>query len=147
MKSPALHGALTVPYLSEAWAEQALRVIETHDGIRDALRGSEVSLLTIILRPPPGRYGFLYSAFDERGLRDYRVGKDYHSVTEGIDPPTFVVSGPYEVFAAVQRGEMTERRALMSGRLHLTGSWSKALRHMRMLETITGALGEIECKT
>jgi len=57
------------------------------------------------------------------------------------------VSGKYEVFAAMQRGEIGERRALLTGRLHLTGSLVKALRHMNALETVTAALNTIDCVT
>ncbi len=137
---------LTIAYLSEAWASEALRRIETDTRIKGLLKGGSLSMLTIIVDGPADRYGFIFAAFDAQGLVDYRVGHDYHAVTQGIDPPTFVVSGNYEVFAAIQRGEMTERKALISGKLHLTGSMTKALRHMKTLETITKVLAEIECK-
>ena len=140
-------GPLAVPYLGERWAQAALRIVETDEKLRAALGGARLSLLTIILHPPKDCYGFIYAAFDEAGLADYRVGHDYDEVTRDIDPPTFVVSGRYDIFAAVQRGELTERKALLSGQLHLTGSWARALRHMRALEAMAEALGAIDCKT
>jgi hypothetical protein len=134
-------------YLSPAWAEQALRLIETDARVARALHGVELSLLTIILHPPKGCYGFLYAAFDADGLKDYRVGVDYASVAKGLPEPTFTISGEYPVFAAIQRGELTERKALLAGKLHLTGSMVKALRHMKSLEAITGVLSSIPCTT
>jgi hypothetical protein len=136
-----------VQYLSPAWAEKALRLVETDPRIDRALQGVEVSILSIILHPPKGCYGFLYAAFDADGLKDYRVGFDYASVTKGLAEPTFTVSGEYSVFAAIQRGEITERRALLSGRLHLIGGMVKALRHIRTLETFNEVLCSIPCKT
>lgn len=136
-----------IQYLSQAWAEKALRLVETDQRIERALDGIELSLLTIILNPPKGCYGFLYAAFDADGLVDYRTGHDFHAVAKGLPEPTFVVSGDYKVFAAVQRRELSERRALLSGRLHLTGSMVKALRHMRALEAITGVMSSIPCQT
>lgn len=133
-------------YLSQEWAEQALALVESDARIAAAVKGLRVSLLSIILRPPEGCYGFLYVAFDEGGLRDYRVGHDYHTIVRGIDP-TFVVSGPYEVFARIQGGELNERRAIMKGQLHLTGSFVKALRFLNALETMSAVLREIECET
>jgi hypothetical protein len=138
---------LQVHYLSAAWAEKALRLVETDARIHDALGGIDVSLLTIILHPPKGCYGFLYAAFDDEGLKDYRVGVDFASVSRGLPEPTFTISGEYPVFASIQRGELTERKALLSGRLHLTGGMVKALRHMRALEAITGVLSSIPCAT
>lgn len=134
-------------YLSPEWAEQALRLVETDPRIRRALAGVEVSLLTIILHPPKGCYGFLYAAFDRDGLKDYRVGVDLQAVARGLPEPTFTLSGEYDVFAAIQRGELTERKALLAGRLHLTGGLLKALAHLRRLEAITGVLSSIPCET
>jgi hypothetical protein len=134
-------------YLSPAWAEKALRLVETDPRIERALGGLEVSLLTVILHPPKGCYGFLYAAFDEDGLKDYRVGFDFASIARGLPEPTFTISAEYPVFAAIQRGELTERKALLSGRLHLTGGMFRALKHMRQLEAITAVLGSIPCST
>lgn len=138
---------MQLQYLSPAWAEKALRLVETDPRIESALGGLEVSLLTIILHPPKGCYGFIYAAFDGDGLKDYRVGVDFASMAKGLPEPTFTISGEYPVFAAIQRGELTERKALLSGRLHLTGGMIKALKHMRQLEAITDVLTSIPCKT
>lgn len=133
--------------MSEPWAQEVLKLIETDDRIHKALNGLEVSVLSIILHPPKGCYGFLYAAFDAEGLADYRTGHDFHAVTKGMPEPTFVVSGEYEVFAAVQRRELSERRAILTGQLHLTGSMVKALRNMKALEAITQVTSEIPCRT
>lgn len=134
-------------YLTEPWAEEALQRVESDDRIQAAIRGIDLSILTIILNAPKRAYGFMYTSFDGDGLRDYRVGRDFATVTRDLPAPTFVVSGDYDVFSAIQRGELSERRALLSGKLHLTGSMLKALRHMRALETITDVLREIPCTT
>lgn len=148
LKPPRPYGsALAIAYLSQAWAEQALRLVEGDPRIRKALDGVDLSLLTIILHPPKDRYGFIYTAFDEGGLVDYRVGHDFSTVTKDIPEPTFVVSGEYTVFAAIQRGELSERKAIFSRKLHLTGSMVKAVRHMRALETFTQVLQGIPCET
>ncbi len=139
--------SLKTVYLTQAWAEQALAAVEADAKVQKAVAGLDLSLLAIILDAPDGRYGFIYVAFDAQGLSDYRVGYDYDAVTKGLAEPTFVVSGKYEVFAAMQRGELGERRALLTGKLHLTGSLMKALRHMNALETVTAALTTIDCET
>ncbi|MGB1586072.1 MAG: SCP2 sterol-binding domain-containing protein [Thermoplasmatota archaeon] len=133
-------------YLTEPWAEAALAVVEGDPGIAEAVKGVKLSILTIITGAPEGRYGFFYAAFDD-GLSDYRVGYDYDVVTAGVGEPTFAISGPYEVFAAIQRGELGERKALLTGKLHLTGSLLKALRHMHAMEAISSALARIDCAT
>jgi hypothetical protein len=139
--------AKEMQYLSEPWAQAVLNLIETDPRIERALGGLEVSILTIILHPPKGCYGFLYAAFDADGLVDYRTGHDFHAVAKGLPEPTFVISGDYEVFAAIQRRELSERKAILTGRLHLTGSMVKALRYMRVLEAITAVTATVPCKT
>ncbi len=136
-----------VQYLSEPWARRVLSVIETDARIAKALDGLEVSILTIILHPPKGCYGFLYAAFDAGGLVDYRTGHDFQAVAKGLPEPTFAISGDYHVFAALQRRELSERRAILTGQLHLTGSMLKAMRYMRVLEAITAVTSEIPCET
>ena len=125
----------------------ALEVVESNPEVQQAVAGLELSILAIVLHPPKGSYGFTYVAFDGNGLSDYRVGFDYEAVTRGIQDPTFVVSGDYEVFAAINRGDLSERRALLTGKLHLTGSLLKALRHMHAMESVTRALNSVECRT
>ena len=143
----AAPGSAPVRYLSEPWAQKVLGLIETDPRIADALDGLEVSILTIILHPPKGCYGFLYASFDADGLADYRTGHDFHAVAKGLPEPTFVLSGDYQVFAALQRRELSEKRAILTGQLHLTGSMVKALRYMRVLEAITEVTSEIPCET
>ena len=136
-----------IQYLSEAWAQEVLKLIETDERIHSALDGLDISILTIVLHPPKGCYGFLYAAFDAGGLVEYRTGHDFNVVAKGLPEPTFVISGDYEVFAAIQRRELSERRALLTGQLHLTGSMVKALRHLRVLEAITAVTVSVPCQT
>lgn len=138
---------MPVQYLTEEWAELALQKVEEDRGITRAVEGIELSILAIVLGAPKGCYGFVYVHFDGDGLAEYRVGYDYAAVTKGVEPPTFVVSGQYDVFAAINRGKLSERRALLTGKLHLTGSLVKALRYMRAMEAVTKALNSIPCRT
>ncbi len=119
--------------------------MENDPRIQKATKGLNVSVLSIILNPPEGCYGYLFVAFDGTGLSDYRVGHEYSSVSKGV-APTFVVSGEYDVFARIQRGEMTERKAILGGQLHLTGGMLKALRYLNALEAIGAALRELDAE-
>lgn len=144
--NPAHNFWQLLQYLSEKWADEALRRVETDDRIKDAAKGIDVSMLTIFTEAPEGAFGYLYVHFKDGGLLEYRTGHEAEDVL-GDRNPTFVVSGTYENFVAVQEGEITEKRALLAGKLHLTGSMFKAMRHMRALETITGVMREIPCET
>lgn len=134
-------------YLSEQWAEAALERVESDERVGVALAGFDMSILAIILGPPKGCYGFIFVSFEDGVLKEYRVGYDFEAATVGMPKPTFVVSGEYPVFCAINQGELSEKKALISGKLHLTGGMLKALRHMSGIEAITRALNDIECTT
>lgn len=135
-----------MPYLGPGWGRKALEVMRTDPRVREALRGVKVRLLVRILDAPPGRYGYLWAEFDGEGLADGRMGHAGDGVLETLEP-ALTLEGDYATFAAIQRGESTERKAFLAGDLKVKGSRILALRHMGSLETITGALAEIPCET
>lgn len=130
--------------MSPAWAEAAVRAVETDARIREAVRGQKVSLLTVVEDPPPGRYAYIFAAFDEGGLADYRVGHDA-SALDAMPKPTFTLRGPYRVYADLKEGKTNGRDAVLSGQLKLEGGMLRAMRHMQAIEAITGALANIPC--
>ncbi len=133
--------------MTEEWAALALEAVESDEAVAAAVEGLDLSILAIVIGAPPECYGFVFVRFEEGSLSEYRVGHDYEAVTKGLGAPTFVVSGHYDVFASINRGELSERRALLTGKLHLTGSVWKALKHMSAMEAVTRALNTIECET
>ncbi len=148
MKGRTTHGCLlAVRYLSPEWGEQALEILENDETVRNAMRGVSIRLLTIIVNGPPETFQFIYADVQEGELVAYRVGANYEEVTKGLPKPDFTVSGEYDVFAACQDGDLSERRAILTGKLHLTGSVFKALRHLPALEALTMAMRHVECVT
>ncbi|HUR61878.1 MAG TPA: SCP2 sterol-binding domain-containing protein [Candidatus Thermoplasmatota archaeon] len=137
---------MTVPYLGPGWGKKALALMRTDPRVQEAVQGVKLRLLTRILDAPEGRYGYLWADFDGTGLAEGRMGHAGDGVLETLRP-TVTLEGDYAVFAAIQRGETTERKAFLSGRLKLHGSRIQALRHMGALEAVTGALAEIPCET
>jgi len=138
---------LTVPYLGPGWGRQALERLRTDPRVSDAVQGLSVRVLTKVTDAPTDRYTWLYAAFEDGRIAEARMGHDGDAALAELPPPTFTIEGPYDAFAAVQRGELTERRALLSGRLKLHGSRLTALRFMARLEAVTEVLSEIPCAT
>jgi hypothetical protein len=138
--------ALTVPYLGPGWGRKALALMRTDPRVQEAVQGVKLRLLTRIRDAPEGRYDYLWADFDGKGLADGRMGNEGDGVLETL-APTVTLEGSYEVFAAIQRGETTERKAFLSGLLKVHGSRIQALRHLGALEAVTGALAEIPCET
>ena len=143
---PVVAGALTVPYLGPAWGRKALQLMKEDPRIQEAVAGVTITVLTRIEGVPDGRYSYLYARFDGNGLADGRMGNEEVELElEGLPAPTFTIVGPYATFAAIQHGALSERKAVLSGRLHIKGSRLLALRYMGALETVTEVLAEIPC--
>ncbi|MEA3144583.1 MAG: hypothetical protein QOG31_1907 [Thermoplasmata archaeon] len=135
-----------MPYLGPGWGKRALAIMRGDPRVQEALRGVKVRLLTRITDAPPGRYGYLWAEFDGTGLADARMGHADDAALAALEP-TLTLEGTYATFAAIQRGELTERKAFLAGRLKVKGSRIQALRHMGALEAVTAALAEIPCET
>jgi len=136
---------LPIAYLGREWGRQALATLRSDPRVKEAVEGLNVSVLTRITGAPEGRYAWLYATFDD-GKVEGSMGKD-DSGLEALPAPAFTITGPYEVFASIQRGELTEHRAFLSGQLQVDGNRLKALRLLGPLSTVTGVLAKIECET
>lgn len=136
---------MPIAYLGREWGRQALATLRSDPRVREAVAGLNVSVLTRITGAPEGRYAWLYATFDD-GQVEGKMGKDDTALAD-LPEPAFTITGPYEVFAAIQRGEMSEHRAFLSGQLHVEGNRLKALRLLGPLSTVTGVLAQIECQT
>ncbi|MCA1819482.1 MAG: SCP2 sterol-binding domain-containing protein [Thermoplasmatota archaeon] len=136
-----------MPYLGPEWGRKALEALRSDPRVREAVQGISVSVLTRVTGAAGRRYDWLYASFDAGALADASMGHDGDEAFAKLPAATFTITGPYEVFAAIQRGELTEKRAVLSGRLHVRGNRLKAIRYMGPLETVTEVLAEIPCQT
>lgn len=134
-----------VDYLGSGWAARALWVVENDPEVRAAVASTEVALAVAIEDAPPGRAETLFVRFSGGGLAAWHFGAA--PVPADLGEPDFTLRGPYAAFAQVQQGHTTGRKALLSGQLRLEGGMLAAMRHMRALEAITGALARIPCIT
>lgn len=132
-----------VEYLSPAWANRALWLVENDKTIRDAVHGADVSLLVNIEHAPAGRAKHLYVHFQGGSLVEHYIG-DGHG-TPSIPEPDFELRGEYATFWEIQEGKLDGKKALLLGRLKLHGSMLRAVKHMGALEALVAGLTAIPC--
>lgn len=132
--------ALAHPYLSAAWARQAIEAVRTDPALQAAMAGHEVSVLVEVDGAPPGRMQALYASFDGKGAADLRVWEDRASIEGVVGKPTLRVSGSYETFVALRQGAIEPRRALVAGHLKLHGGRLRALAHFKPLMQLVATL-------
>lgn len=129
--------------MTEAWVQAAFDHIRGDPRFAKAAQRVDIGILSILTDAPPESYGFLYVRIGDGELKELKTGHRYEEVAEGIETPEFVVSGDFKVFEQIHAGNLSERMALLRGKLHLTGSMRKALRYMGTLETLTSVLREV----
>ncbi|MGC9325206.1 MAG: SCP2 sterol-binding domain-containing protein [Desulfomonilia bacterium] len=124
------------PYLSQKWCEEAEK------RLRASLTPDKMKFLTssvayVYVDCPDGKDKYLFFKCDKGEITEVSVG-------EG-DPPgaEFRVTGPYELFARLTKGEIKSQRALMSGKLKLKGNMVKALKLASLADRISKILGTV----
>jgi hypothetical protein len=135
-----------VPYLSAAWAEAAMARVRGDAAVLAAMAGHPVSVLTVVEHAPPDRVHYLYASFDGHGSCDLRAGHDVEPLLSAVPEPSFTIRGDYATFAALRRGELKERQAILHGKLHFTGHRLKALALAHPLQALAHALAQVPCE-
>ncbi|MEZ4604229.1 MAG: SCP2 sterol-binding domain-containing protein [Desulfobacterales bacterium] len=92
------------------------------------------SMSNIYQNCPDGKDRYLYFKFVDGKFEEMRIG-------EGESPkPEFAVSGDYETFAKITRGELGAQKALMTMKLKLKGNMVKALRLASLADRLNKVL-------
>jgi putative sterol carrier protein len=127
------------PYLSAAWVERARRRVE--EATRDPQLVGPVSLsvLSVVTDRPGLDAEAVYIRFARGHLEEVTHGsrKDFEQRHAEAD---FRLSATYETFAAIHRGELGERKAVLSGRVRVHGPLLKALRLLKAVEALNAIL-------
>jgi putative sterol carrier protein len=87
--------------------------------------------------PPDGSEKYLYFKFEEGRFAELLIGK-------GESPkPEFAVTGDYQTFASITRGELNAQKALMTLKLKLKGNMVKALKLASLADRLNKVLATI----
>lgn len=123
-------------YLSQQWRDEAEKRLKT-ELPPERMNYVTSSMSNLYKNCPDGKDRFLYFKFEDGNFAEMLVG-------EG-DPPKaeFVISGNYDVFAKITRGEMGAQRALMTMKLKLKGNMVKALKLASLADRLNKVLSGI----
>jgi putative sterol carrier protein len=123
-------------YLSPQWRDEAEKRLNT-ELPPERMNYATSSMSNLYKNCPDGKDKFLYFKFEDGRFAEMLVG-------EG-DPPKaeFVISGNYDVFAKITRGELGAQRALMTMKLKLKGNMVKALKLASLADRLNKVLAGI----
>ncbi len=123
-------------YLSQQWRDEAEKRLKT-ELPPERMNYVTSSMNNLYKNCPDGKDRFLYFKFEDGNFAEMLVG-------EGEPPKAeFVISGNYDVFAKITRGEMGAQRALMTMKLKLKGNMVKALKLASLADRLNKVLAGI----
>jgi len=126
----------TLTYLSEEWRDEAEKRLTT-ELPPERMNFVTSSMSNIYKNCPDGTDKFLFFRFDEGRFEELLVG-------EGVPPKAeFAITGDYDVFAQITRGELGAQKALMTLKLKLKGNMVKALKLASLADRLNKVLAKI----
>ncbi len=130
-----------VKFLSEDWIEYGKKYIRSNlDPVKD-LGGLTTSVLGVIEHvPPQDTTTYFYLELKEGQLSDFilRVGD---TITD--KEPVFVITGNYGTYRDIFEGKIGMAMALLKNRIKLKGSKFEALKIIKQLDGLIGALRQV----
>ena len=126
----------TVEYLSQPWRDEAEKRLKT-ELPPERMNYVTSSMSNIYKNCPDGKDRFLFFRFEEGRFAELLVG-------EGVPPKAeFAITGDYDVFAQITRGELGAQKALMTLKLKLKGNMVKALKLASLADRLNKVLATI----
>ncbi len=111
----------SLKYLSPEWRDEVQRKLSAELD-PEKMNYATTSLVSVYGDCPDGKQHYFLVSCVDGVFVEVKVG-------EGEPPEAeFSISGDYEVFAKMSRGELGAQAALMSGKLKLRGNMVKALK-------------------
>ncbi len=129
-------------FLSEEWIEKAKKIAtEKLDPEKD-LKKATTSLLNIIENiPPDGKTVYFYLSVKEGNLQEMLINQSGSLLDKNAE---FVVTGNYDTFGQIFKGEMSTLIALIKNRVKIKGDKVKALKFVKPIDKINDCLRELE---
>jgi putative sterol carrier protein len=127
----------TFQYLSQEWRDEAEKRL-TAELPPERMNFATSSMSNIYRNcPPDGSEKYLFFKFVDGRFDEMSVGTG--------DPPKaeFAISGDYQTFARITRGELSAQKALMTLKLKLKGNMVKALKLASLADRLNKVLATI----
>ena len=129
-------------FLSEEWIATAKTVATEELDPKQDLKNATASLLSVITNvPPDGNTMYLYISVKHGNLSELQVSHNDSLLQKDTE---FVVSGNYDTFKQIFRGEMNTLIALIKNRVHINGDKKKALMFVKPIDRFTSCLRKID---
>ncbi len=129
-------------FLSEEWVEKAKKIVSEKLDPEKDLKNATTSLLNIIENiPPDGKIVYFYISVKNGIIEELTVDQSGSLLGKNAE---FVVTGNYDTFVQIFKGEMSTLIALIKNRVKIKGDKIKALQFVKPIDRLNGRLREIK---
>jgi putative sterol carrier protein len=129
-------------FLSDEWIESAKKKVSEKLDPEIDLKRATTSLLNIIENiPPDGKSVYFYISVKNGKIEDMLVDKSGSLIDKNAE---FIVTGNYDTFVQIFKGEMTTLIALIKNRVKIKGDKIKAFQFVKPIDRLNECLREIE---
>ena len=129
-------------FLSNEWIKKAKEITaEKLDPEKD-LKKATTSLLNIIENiPPEGASIYFFISVKNGVIEEFVIDKSDSTLDKEAE---FVVTGNYDTFVQILKGDMSTTIALIKNRIKIKGDKVKALKFVKPMDKLNSCLREID---
>lgn len=128
-------------YLTPEWlAAVEQEVAAASATMATEFKGVDTSLKNVVKGTPEGVTKVILYRFKDGKLTEARLGTD---ADVGAEKAEFTMTGDYAVMAALNRGELDSKTAIMRKQLRLEGNILKALRLNKAFDVFAGVVRKV----
>ena len=121
-------------FLSEEWAADVTRVLNEHDGWKNAIGTASLGIKFETEDGPDGAVDYYLSA--ENGQTTMALGR--------LESPDVTVKQSYDTATAISKGEMNTQMAFMTGKIKVSGNLAKLMQHQAAIAQWSSAIGSLD---
>lgn len=121
-------------FLSEEWAADVTRVLNEHDGWKNAIGTAGLGIQFETEDGPDGAVDYYLSA--ENGQTTMALGR--------LESPDVTVKQSYDTATAISKGEMNTQMAFMTGKIKVSGNLAKLMQHQAAIAQWSSAIGSLD---
>ena len=128
-------------FLSEEWIDKAINIANEQLDSKKDLENATASLLNIIENiPPDGENKYFYINVENGKIKKMQIDK-INSFNE--DDVEFIVTGNYDTFVQIFKGEMSTLVAIIKNRFSIKGDKIKAMKFIKPIDRLNECLKKI----
>jgi putative sterol carrier protein len=121
-------------FLSAEWANAVTEALNIHDGFKNAIGASALSIQFHTEGGQDGDIDYFLATRD--GTASLSLGE--------VETPDMTVRQYYDTATAISKGEMNTQTAFMTGKLKVSGNLAKLMQHQSAIQQWGAAVSDLE---